>query len=1627
MKTRIIWLAALALLAALVISGTAFAEGEVPLPSRAEEQDAPPEPAAIVEETTPPTEPAPETPAEELPVVEEPAEAELVVEPVKEALPAAEEVPVLVETPVLVDAEGEPLVLATEEAAELLIAPDPYFTTGGGSSTYSFTTLDCNPDLVGNQPCSTVDCNLTIAGIQPCANPLAAAINYIDCNNKLPDDGHLHVQGATYTGNITIDYVAKPNLSSLTGLIGELGGGVYPTISGSLSLLNLTNGFELLNFNITGGTSILNSDGQFYIDNVSTALTMEDVDASGSVGHGIHIDHHKGNIIMHQVTSNNNTSGGNGLSIDNQLSGTVTIDQNSEFNNNDDYGTRITTVGNVTLNNVAANNNPNHTGIRIESPGTVTLNSVMANGNDSYGIDIYYNPTGSVVNMNGVVANNNGAGIFLRSKGATLKNIVTNENSSIGLTVDIVGGTALLENVVANCNGTYLCDDTHSIDGTIDEFGVQIYAYAPTTAAVTLKNVTAEGNEDGGIYSETFGSVTATNISTNGTPNGDGVYITTNGAVTITSLGAFGNNGNGLYVRTKGAITISGIYAGGNGLSGADLDNGLCTFDDVTERWTCLGSGAIQVKNASGQMNDLSNNQHFGLWAISKGAITVTNLIANNNGADGAFLTNRFGGSTAGITVNTLGAVRNNFSNNGANESYAPIDPVVDYYQSLRNGLSALSAGNISATNIDVWQNQNGGIGMFLSTRYATAARTVTLSNSNAGQNDLDGVVVFGRGNITLNNVSANDNHTEGGILVDNCLDRYDGSEDNICSSIGTVLLTNINTHNNNGFGLTALSKGTITLNGVNSSNNWDMGILLQNNFIGATAGVSLTNISANDNNNTGLSVTTNGSATLASINTHNNAKRNGGISTGQTVQDFFNQNHGPDQWWFEGVPGTTYNFLLKADALWDLNRADFDPWIELYDADDSETPLGVTITCEENNYCSFSFDPGDAPFSYLAAHKFYVKLGSTSNDGFYHLILNDSDPEDSTSYFWALGTGITAGGSITVRGINSSNNSLVGLGATVTTNGGITLSNLGINNNGSEGVYLTCGQDPLVFSDSGWGLGTITISGSNDISSNGWDGLIMATSGNVTLSNLGANWNGQPTRSNGISIRDDHAAKAVTLSGITAGDNGQWGLWFIATGNISLTTVDVWQNQNEGGIFLDNCVDILDGTIDGECIGTGTVRLTTVSSDNNQGKGIEIYSKGLITLSSVQANGNWQTGILAENDFTLATAGITLGSVRAESNGDNGILAWTHGALLMSNITANSNALTWSGIDNGSSVQNYYNEGKGPDHWWFEATDNVLITLKLWADGTNGFDWLNRWDFDPFLQVFDGDGNEITFDPVDITHEYSGTDWYETDFYQIVWTPGTGEGGMYYVEVSSDNKNSGFYRLSVDDSGLLNLVPRWVDGLSYRAGGSVSLSGTNNFVDNEQAGLIGWNSGNVTLANFFAWGNGCEGVYIDNTGGSGNILINGTNGAGGNGWEGLRVITDGTVSVSNLEANRNGQDGIRIVANTALKAVTLNNIVAMWNGLSGIDMRKDTDEDEGGTYGITTLNNVRAWFNAQDGAKVDTNGYRLNLLNSSFICNDGYGFVYWVHPTTPPMLPFVFSNINNIFLGNGSGNLAQK
>lgn len=1249
MKAKVFCPAALVLLAMLVISGTVFAEGEV-LPAAPEEpaetlEAAPPAEAALLDEVAVPAEPvAVDTPLEPAPKA---AEAET---------------PVL--EPLLVNASGDPLLLATEASADLLENTDPYFSVG--ATKYCFVPVIATCDA---------SCNVC----EHSATPIQASIDYINTSGIIPTNGRVYVEKATYSGNVTVDG-SRTYLDQVTGMVGLPSGGLFPTISGSLSLLNLTNGFTLLGLNVSGGILVEHSENKFVFDMVSGNLFFDSVDAYGAGGHGIYIKNHKGNITMEDVDANNNsnlTGDASGLFIENMVSGTVTIRlsdfyENQEhgiyflnnkgmiilndigvftngekgltvetpnlysmtitdsfFYNNTSAGIKLDGPGSIIIDNVSANENANginvlggfnslvikntevednwasgikvdgtgkpvslenitaignnygwqsdNDGIRLNNVGTVVARNIIANYNNYNGINIYA-PNSLVTLIGAVAKDNNSAGIIIESRGAILKNIVANDNDyDEGISVYLSGGSALLENVVAS-------ENYHE--------GVEIEAYPGIVTPVVLKDVNANGNEETGIDITVLGPVTLTNIGVNDTNGGgDGIYISTNGAVNIKNAMVIWNEGNGIYVRTRAAISLFGIVAQENYKSGVDLDN--CLYDGTI----CLGTGGISVKNASGKMNEFSRNGYFGLWVETKGAIMLTNALAYDNDADGVFLTNRRGGSIAPITVNTLGGVRNDFSGNGKNDSFYPLP---DPYMVLNNGLSALSAGNITVTNTDAYENENEGDGMVLDTKFSTAPRTVTLTNSNTSDNDYPGIVIFSRGNIILANVISDNNANGGGIRLDNCLDWLD-VEDGVCVGSGSIKLTNVKTSWNQGIGLEVDSKGTITANSLYSSGNRNNGIFLFNQYTGSIAGMLLNGITAEDNGYTGIDLTTNGSLVMANMNALGNALTHWGMDVGSTVQNFYNENHGEDHWGFDAVPGTAYTFYLRADS---------------------------------------------------------------------------------------------------------------------------------------------------------------------------WDGI-------------------------------------------------------------------------------------------------------------------------------------------------------------------------------------------------------------------------------------------NPFDFDPYLELWDEyEENQIT-SGVSITHVAN-------DYYRITWTPGAGQGGWYWLVVSSTN-NNGFYRLSVNDADPSNPYTYWADGLLINHATNVTLSGSNTFMENELAGIYSETGGNVTLANVNAWDNGTEGIRVDNLAGSGSVTILGSNVIAKNGWTGLDVATNGVVKISNLYSNGNGLDGLFIDANGYGKAVTLTNIVAMWNGKSGIEM----EEGDAGADGIVTLNGVRAWFNNWDGASIDNEGWKLVLMNSSFMCNNGDGFTYWDYPA-----PFVFVNLNNIFLGNGDENL---
>jgi hypothetical protein len=1709
MKKNIILLAILVLASVLTVTGTVFAEGAEP--------PAPPE-APIIEAPVLPDEPptavataALETSARETPALEntgEEAPAEIITPEIDlEEMPGddailsatpqetpqeigeSSEAGIIVEEAepavdiVVINEEGEPLALASEEAAQELAAPDPYFTSGG--TRYSF--YQAAGACAGAAHC-----------MDGLANPIQAAIEYIQANGTTPDDGSIYVEKGTYTGAVTVDGTLA-NMSSLTGLIGISSGGVYPTINGTLTLSGLpNNGFTLSGFNVTGGVTIQNSSASpesFVIENVTGSLTMDNVTVYAPEETGVHIKNHKGNIILNDINVGHSTDGAHGIWVENQISGNLTItDSEFRFNSgvalkleskgivtldqvivqdclsgievdgfssltirdtgsvgNDRYGIRtqsagkpvtmagiltdsngtsgctdcggiyILNAGNVVLNTIRSSFT-NGSGIKVTSSGKISLTDCSAEDNALSGIDLY-TPNGTV-SVDGVVAvTNHQTGVSIESRGATLRNIIADENYTDGIRLVLSGGSALLENIEANQNGHWgIHFDTTEI-------------YPKAVASIILKNSFASHNGQGGIFIRSLGAVTLSNCGAYENSADDGIFIATTGAVKVSSTQAAANAGNGLQIEgiykqgyfdgawrnvsmtSPASVTVNFISSsqtmsdfnqngksldwslGLHGLQvisqkpvvlsniGAHQNNGygiyVCgpeLYNATTSTTTMQRAGAVTINSLiSGVRNDVSENM-IGVNIFSAGAVTLADINSDSN-------------NERGIQVDTLGAItlKNARDNNTqgsdsvklVNTSAAGNMPVTISNLEISNtqgdsgaALLVQSKGAISINGMSIYDNRCTGAKL---ENDNSGKGNITVLNSNVENSKDKGIEAESNGSILFTSVRANNNGQEGVYLFNQG-----------AATLAPISLTDCEFNRNGTSGLQAFSRGMITLKNVGAYENGDTGIALDNAVTGSKANVTLTVVSADSNNATGLVVSTNGQVQITDLATNNNAKRNGWLGNesdeGFTVQDYYNQGMGLDRWDFRAVHNATISILLRADALWPLNRADFQPVLRLYDAKTDEE-ISVSLIYSEGAV-GFSLMPLDAGYS--DTHDYYVLVGSSSNDGFYRLSRNDSDPDSVENMYFVNGANITTGGNVSIKGLDNFNNSTAGLSVTTTGNSNITLAGVSVNGNGAEGMYLTCGRNPEDWNDFGWGTGTISISGSSFSNSNGWEGLMMATSGNIILQQFDAVNNGQATGNFGIKVHEDHAAKSVTIGGLTA-HNNSGGMSIRASGNITITKADISNNYGQGGLYLDNCL-----ADEGVCSGSGLITLTNVTANDNQANGMELYSKGVITLNTVQGGSNQQNGIVVSNRYDGTSANLVFKGVFADNNAMTGVRATTNGSLLLANVNANENNLSKGGMNSGESVQDYLNKSKGSDYWFFEAEAETPYTITLLADGTNfDLELLNRMDFDPLLKLYrlDEDNNLV-----EITSGFTITHVEDTS-YRIEWTPGADEGGTYALEATSTD-SSGYYRLSINHDAS-EYMRYFVDGFSYEAGGSVALSGVNHFNNNEQNGLVGSSQGSVTLSNVYANGNGKEGIYVNNLGGSGGVTLGGISQTNNNGYEGLRVESNGAVSLSGLDACGNGFSGVSVIgAGAKLSLLNLSG-----NGVDGLNLA---------TSGAVAIDALRAWNNKVCGAYVETNGASLTVKNSSFLRNGIYGLAYMNDPA------ITFTAANNAYQRNG-------
>ena len=362
---------------------------------------------------------------------------------------------------------------------------------------------------------------------------------------------------------------------------------------------------------------------------------------------------------------------------------------------------------------------------------------------------------------------------------------------------------------------------------------------------VTLTNVEIYNTGSAAaLFIQSKGTVTATNVRT-GSTTGNGLWIenfavTTPKPVTITNFrdDSTGNLTYALYVKSKGAITISDFF-----MDGSDSrDNGV--WLDNTESTV---KAPVTVKKSAGTWNNTAYNfDNHALTIFSDGLVTVDGLYFQNNKI-GVYIRSDQAGVTltnaqiesgengvdieAGGTITVTNVWADNNTGQAAfldNSSVAGAAVTVQKLRVFGNsslstgggGLMVRSQGTVTITDLDAGYQTLGGYGLDVDTTGSVTLKTSDIYTPvNLSNNLNSGGIILAGGNVTLSWVDASNAITGSGIQI--------------TSTAGAVSIANSNFNDNQTFGLHVTvnsGSGAITLTNVRAySNDTAEGAVLQN------------------------------------------------------------------------------------------------------------------------------------------------------------------------------------------------------------------------------------------------------------------------------------------------------------------------------------------------------------------------------------------------------------------------------------------------------------------------------------------------------------------------------------------------------------------------------------------------------------------------------------------------------------------------------------------------------------------------------------------------------------------------------------------------------------------------------
>jgi hypothetical protein len=726
------------------------------------------------------------------------------------------------------------------------------------------------------------------------ASPIS--INYVSASFNGDDNVHI----SKYQTGLTIKnsvFNGSVNSSGLYAVSTTSGSATFNTVLANDNdeygirletngLVNLSNvdasgsvnnsGLYLWHARRTDQISISNSrfvdNGHSSLGNDVTDLDPYIVGYVYHIGSGLEI-YSMGNILLSSITASGNENEGlyadSCLFVMGDCKGTGYVSVTSplnggfgaanHFDNNDKNGLEAYSYGTIYLNNFTADGNDLNGVKLISSKGSAALNTTLtnwkntANGNLNEGIwitsnkDIWVNNTSADGNTwdglfsesnskyvqvtNGSFSGNGLSGVDITSMGSVvLGEIHADGNTLFGINIDNdavdAGKTVTIKKTVANGNnaGIYVSTNGSTVFGRVN-------ANSNTTYGAVVEGCLVEDC----LYPATFTlySTLENNFNGNGT---FGLDVQTWGSISLENVNVQGNTSYGIHLDNAFSGLSSGVtmlntkYQSiyDNGSDGLYiLTNGAITLTEIISS-SNNGYGAILDNTGASSLKTLTltnctfdGNEDGGLYANIKGTVLVYSLWASDNnvlaGGSGAYINNT--GGTVTITSSTRGVSKFNYN---------------DVYGLWINSTHAVTAKNLIADG-----NANGGA-------YITTNGNVAVSGTFAGQpssfsgNGGSGLYVTSMGTITVSGyVQANGNLGGAGI------DLYNQGS----TSAKSILVSNTQTYGNATHGLAIYANGIVTLSNIESSWNADSGLYVENTSGLYTGNVTMTGANLFSNN----------------------------------------------------------------------------------------------------------------------------------------------------------------------------------------------------------------------------------------------------------------------------------------------------------------------------------------------------------------------------------------------------------------------------------------------------------------------------------------------------------------------------------------------------------------------------------------------------------------------------------------------------------------------------------------------------------------------------------------------------------------------------------------------------------